>query len=187
MSVFPVAYEDMMALDIVAMINVDAAALGDTGVEMLKDFVNHGGTLVYGGDLWAFSRGNAGTGTMAELLPVRFAAKGAVLTALRGKPVLAVKNGKTDSPLASRAVMEYATETFTVKDGAEVLLSCRGLPVVVAWTVGQGRVIAITGTALGEPASGQRLFMRTPEWAACIGALSRGTVAIPGKRSNDVR
>ena len=129
-----------MALDIVALVNVDAAALSDTAVEMLKDFVNHGGTLVYGGDLWAYSRGSAGTGTMAELLPVRFAAKDAAVTALRGQPVLAVKGGKVSAPLAPGAVMEYVTESFTVKDGAEVLLSCRGLPVVVAWTVGQGRV-----------------------------------------------
>ena len=77
--------------------------------------------------------------------------------------------------------MEYAAETFTVKDGAEVLLSCGGRPVVVAWTVGQGRVIAITGTAMGEPAAGRQLFTRTPEWAACMEALLRGTAAATAK------
>ncbi|HEY3415621.1 MAG TPA: hypothetical protein VGM23_01940, partial [Armatimonadota bacterium] len=46
LSVFPVSYEDLMALDMIALINVDAGALGDTGLEMLKDFVNYGGTLV---------------------------------------------------------------------------------------------------------------------------------------------
>ena len=124
---------------------------------------------------------------MANLLPVRFAAKDSAVTALRGGPVLAVKGGKAGAPLARGAVMEYATETFTVKDDAEVLLSCGGRPVVIAWTVGQGRVIAITGTALGKPASGQRLFTRTPEWAACMGALLRETAASPRKRSHEVR
>ena len=94
LSNFPVSYEDMMALDVVALINVDAAALGDAGVEMLKDFVNHGGTLIYGGDLWAYSRGNAATGTMAELLPIRFMMTDAAVTALRGQPVLTVNDGK---------------------------------------------------------------------------------------------
>ena len=47
--------------------------------------------------------------TMAELLPVRFAAKDFALTALRGGPVLAVNGGKAGAPLVQGAVMEYAT------------------------------------------------------------------------------
>jgi hypothetical protein len=162
-SYFPAGYEELMALDVIGIINVDTAALGAGQQEMLKDFVTHGGTLVYGGDLWAYSRGHLPGSPLAELLPVSVAGSGK-LVALGDAPVEMVAEGRPASPLSRQAVMEYATESFTVKPGARVLLSSQGRPVVVSWTVGEGRVIAITGTALGEAGPGRRLFTRTREW-----------------------
>ncbi len=174
LSYFPVSYEDLMALDVIAVLNVDTAALGAGGQEMLKDFVNHGGTLVYGGDLWAYSRANLSGSPLADLLPVTFATgpegQGKV-EALGAAPVQVVAEGQPASPLAPAAVMEYATERFTLKPGARTVLACGERPVVVVWEVGEGRVIALTGTALGEPPPGSRLFTRTRQWRELLADL----------------
>ncbi|MBU4366404.1 MAG: hypothetical protein KKF10_04655, partial [Verrucomicrobia bacterium] len=176
LNVFPVSYEDLMALDIIALINVDAAALGDTGMEMLKDFVNHGGTLIYGGDLWAYSRGNV-TGTVLDkLLPVSFSApekQFGALQAMKGKTV--TFPGNIGKPLAPDAVLAYLAENFTVKPEARVLLICGNHPVAVSWPVGQGRVIAITGTVLGDAPRGKTLFTRTPQWRALMADLLKAS------------
>jgi hypothetical protein len=49
-----------------------------------------------------------------------------------------------------------------------VLAHCGNTPVMVAWQVGQGRVIAITGTALGDAPKGSILFNNTPAWVALM-------------------
>ncbi|HEY3396104.1 MAG TPA: hypothetical protein VGM19_00445 [Armatimonadota bacterium] len=170
-SYFPASYEDLMGFDVIAVLNVDTAALGAGGQEMLKDFVTHGGTLLYGGDLWAYSRGHLIGSPLADLLPVTCVprAKGpGQLEALGAAPVQVVAGGQ---PLAAGAVMEYATERFTLKPGARALLTCPGRPVAVVWKVGEGRVIALTGTALGDAPAGQRLFTRTREWRDLLSKL----------------
>lgn len=168
LSYFPASYEDLMALDIIALINIDADALGDAGQEMIKDFVTHGGVLVYGGDLWAYGRGNLKGGTLADLLPVAFS-EGKAGRDLRFFPEQPVERraeaGASARPLAKNGVMVYAVHPFTVKNGAQVLLTCQDDPVLVGWKAGQGRVLAITGTALGDAPAGKSLFTQTPEWA----------------------
>lgn len=164
---FPGSYEDLMELDVIALLNIDAAALGNVGQEMVKDFVTHGGTLLYGGDLWAYQHGNLGTGQLADLLPVTLAdatASGPP-TYLRDEPVYrCAADGQPAAPLAKTGVWLYRTNTFAPKPGAQVLLAGKSGPVVVTWKVGEGRVIAITGTALGEAPAGMTLFTQTPEW-----------------------
>ncbi|MHB9131702.1 MAG: hypothetical protein ACYDBB_11515 [Armatimonadota bacterium] len=173
LSSFPASYEDLMALDVIGVINVDAAALGDTGQEMLKDFVTHGGTLIYGGDMWAYANGNLQKGKLAELLPVTFSEekKDLQLRYLKSSPVKVSVNGKPAGSLAKNVVMLYAANTFTAKSGAVVHLTCKGQPVLVSWKVGQGRVIAITGTALGDAPKGKALFTRSPAWSAFMADL----------------
>ena len=67
--------------------------------------------------------------------------------------------------------MVYAGDDFTVKDGADVLLSSGEAPVLVSWRIGKGRVIAITGTALGNAPPESLLFTDTPEWAALVAGI----------------
>jgi len=175
LSYFPASYEELMALDVIALINVDASALGEVGQEMVKDFVTHGGTLIYGGDMWAYARGNLEGGVLADLLPVTFPPDRADggLKFLKGRSVQIYSQAgrRASRPLAENAVMVYAGDTFTVKDGAQVLLTCNSAPVLVSWKVGQGRVIAITGTVLGDAPPETVLFTRTPEWAARMASL----------------
>ncbi len=158
-----------MAYDVITLINVDARALGDAGGEMLKDFVTHGGTLVYGGDFWAYSRGNIKGTAIETLLPVRVQTAPTAknpLFPVKGQPLEIIKNGKQAGTLADTAVMMYMAEQFALKDHAELLLRCGNQPVVVSWRVGQGRVIAITGTILGKAPRGKVLFYQTPAWIA---------------------
>ena len=166
LSEFPASYEDLMALDLIALINVDVNALGDAGQEMLKDFVQHGGTLVYGGDFYAYGRGNVKASAVAELLPVSLAADQPAngLQYLKGEPVRKADGASLDD----HAVMVYAGEAFTVKPGAEVLLTCHNQPVLVSWKVGAGRVVAITGTVLGVAPNDKTLFTQTSAWTSIL-------------------
>lgn len=176
LSYFPASYEELMALDVIALVNIDAVALGGFGQEMLKDFVTHGGTLIYAGDLWAYGQGNLGNGPLAELLPVTFPSdpdrNG--LRYLKDQSVrLKSHQGNASRPLSKNAVVAYAGDTFTVKDGAQVILTCVDAPVLVGWKVGEGRVFAITGTVLGEAPNGAVLFHRTPEWSDLMSKMLR--------------
>ena len=165
-----------MALDVIALVNIDAVALGGFGQEMLKDFVDHGGTLIYGGDLWAYGRGNLGSGPLAELLPVTFPSDQGHngLRYLKDQSVrLSNHKGNTSRPLSKNAVAVYTNNAITVKDGAQVILTCVDTPVLVSWKVGEGRVIAITGTVLGEAPNGAVLFNRTPEWSNLMSKILR--------------
>ncbi|MDD5706707.1 MAG: hypothetical protein PHR35_12355 [Kiritimatiellae bacterium] len=172
LSAFPASYEDLMALDVIVMINVDAVALEGAGEEMLDDFVRHGGTLVYGGDLWAYSRGSLKNGKLSALLPVTFSAGKDKASSLRFLENAQVLRG--DTPLAPGAVMAYTAESFGVKADARVLARCGTEPVLVSRSVGQGRVIAITGTTLGEAPQGATLFNRTPAWAELLAEILAG-------------
>jgi uncharacterized membrane protein len=174
LSYFPASYEELMALDVIALVNVDAVALGEVGQEMVKDFVTHGGTLVYGGDMWAFAQGNLEGGVLADLLPVAFPEDRGrdSLKFLEGRPVeICDDEGKALRPLAKNGVMVYAGDNFTVKDGAQTVLTCGDTPVLVSWKVGEGRVMVITGTALGDAPSEAVLFTRTPEWFALMAGM----------------
>ncbi len=169
LSVFPASYKELMMFDIISLINIDAVALGNHGQEMLKDFVHHGGTLVYGGDFWAYSNANLGNDQLSDLLPVTFPTKGSFQDRLQFlEGCWPVNISSNNSLLSKDAVMVYASDNFTVKDNAEVLLSSGDKPVLVKWNVGKGQVIAITGTALGDAPPGKILFTRTPEWATFL-------------------
>ena len=153
LSVFPASYEELMSYDIITLINVDAGAWGDSGGEMLKDFVQQGGTLVYGGDFWAYSHGSLAGSALEELLPVRCVTDPKAVNPLfpmNGQAVTIGSATKSGGDLAQNAVMQFMTERFTLKEHARVLLACGAQPVVVCWPVGKGRVIAITGTILGK-------------------------------------
>jgi uncharacterized membrane protein len=177
LSYFPASYEELMALDVIALINIDAIALGGFGQEMLKDFVTHGGTLIYGGGLWTYDRGNLDQGVLAELLPVTTADDQSSngLMFLKDQPVLySDSEGNATRPLAKNAVVAYTGDAFKVKDGAQVVLTSVDAPLLVRWKVGQGSVIAITGTALGEAPAGAVLFTRTPEWSELMSQMLQG-------------
>lgn len=173
LSYFPTSYEELMALDIIALVNVDADALGGAGQEMVKDFVTHGGTLVYGGDLCAYGNGNLKDSILADLLPVTFPDrdKDNRVRFLKDQLVQVCAGGKPMRHLSPNGVMVYGGNAFTLKDGAQVLLTCKDSPVLVKWKVGQGCVIAITGTVLGDAPTGKALFTRTPEWGDYIADL----------------
>lgn len=158
---FPASYEDLMSYDIIALINIDAASLGDAGIEMLKDFVTHGGTLIYGGDLCAFGQGNLTGTSLTDLLPVGFL-DGANAPAPRYLKPQSVLCGTT--PLAGNAVMLYTSNSFTVKSSAQIRATCLQQPVLAEWRVGAGRVIALTGTSLGVAPRGKTLYLRTAAW-----------------------
>lgn len=170
-----------MSLDVIALVNVDTAALNGYGEEMLKDFVEHGGTLLYAGDYWAYRRGHLANGPLAELLPVTCAAKpgGHAMLLHHGDGTVyrCADNGACTVPLAPGAVLCYNNDPVTVKPGARVLLACHdGTPVLVGWKCGQGRVLALTGTALGEAPAGSTLFTQSPAWSAYVAGLLKAAM-----------
>lgn len=174
---FPASYEDLMAKDVIALSNIDAAALGAGGEEMLKDFVTHGGTLVYGGDLWAFGRGNLRGGTLEQLLPVTFSARVAMKAPqfLRDPAQRSVRVRRSANEgwqnLPPDAPMLYVSDKFAAKPGAQVLAEAGGEPVAVLWKVGQGRVLALTGTSLGQPKAPQKLYTHSAQWQKWLGSV----------------
>jgi hypothetical protein len=155
---FPYDYDALMSNDLVVIGDINASALNETGIEMLKDYVEHGGKLLVLGGPYAYGDGGyRGTG-LEKVLPVvcqgpfdlQAAGAGAVKSALPAE-VLAPEDVATLQP-------QYLNQV-SAKPEARVLLSYGAWPLLVQGKYGEGQVWCITAAPLGEAE-----WWRTPQW-----------------------
>jgi hypothetical protein len=72
LSFWPEDYAQMMSYDVVVLENVDPRALGDEVLEMLREYVQHGGGLVVLGGPQAFTAEGYPRTQLATMLPVTY-------------------------------------------------------------------------------------------------------------------
>lgn len=119
----------------------------------LRRFVERGGTLVVFGGFYAYGHGGYKGSFLEELLPV------AIKRTFDLTPIDApLVGGSAQAPAVGGCAWIHDA---VVKPDAEVLYRVAGHPGIVAWNVGNGRVIAVTATVLGDP---DEPFWKNPAW-----------------------
>ena len=155
MSTFPAQYENLFTYRAMFMCNVNFKSIGYQSTEMLKDYVEHGGTLIITGGFYAYGNG-AFTGTGFEkIVPFENMKPFDFTWAGKGKNLILRK--KTNDPLLkgvdfSKQPQVQWYHDVKLKKGAVVLAELsNGKPGIVKYKYGKGTVIACTITPFGTP------------------------------------
>ena len=166
----PSAFEEMFAYDLVVLSNVNAKALGLFGMELVYEYVRHGGGVLILGGQNAFGHGEFRATRIETLSPVidggpfdlKWNPDGWRLTP--GAPH-AVRTG-VDFGAPARVYWAHRTRA---KPDTTVVLTFDGSPALVLGRFGKGRVAAFTGSVLGEPRPGRVPFWRSEAWGKLLG------------------
>ena len=166
LSTFVADYDTLMRLDVIVLTNVTAESLGDTGREMVKDFVEAGGGLLVLGGRFCLA-GGAYRGTQLEaLLPVKI---GEPFDVKPAEPPLVLRAG-TPSPITAglrwdrRPVVRFYQKVAGLAPGAQVLVHAGSEPMLVTRRVGKGRVAIVAASVEGKPQGAQPLFYQWQDW-----------------------
>ena len=160
---FPYGYDTLMSYDLVILSDVSAAQLGETAIDMLRDYCRHGGNLLVLGGPFAYGSGGYGKTLLDEVLPV-----------LSRKPfdLQAVEKGATVAcsskgiPAGAKALRPEYVHHVKAKPGADVLMTCGAWPVIVRGTYGSGKVCCVTAAPLGQSS-----FCDTAQWQEVLAYL----------------
>ena len=158
------------AFSLIVLSNVDAPAISDKQLAVMRQFVEAGGGLVVLGGFWAFGRGGYQGSPLEEMLPVTFEASGAIARAPEGlalRPAPSVTWLK-DCDFSVRPCAFFVHE-LKPKPGAAVHVSAGDKPVLVSWTFGRGRVVACGLTVNGQAPRGVLPFWEWRDWTELLG------------------
>lgn len=188
---FPDATGGLEAQDVVVLDGVHAADLGTERAARIARFVRGGGGLLVIGGPFNFSSGNDHATALAEVLPVSRRKDDDLLTEATGMK-LAPAAGDAMGDIDWSALRCLTIDASPPVEGVTVLATAGGHPAIVERQVGEGRVIAVLISPLGEYLEGVRPYWRSSQWArvlaACLQRLGRGseTVAAAAKRTANV-
>ena len=126
-------------------------------VERMKDVVKRGSHLVILGGYYSLNKGETAGTSFAELLPVEC-----------GKPFEIEEFGSAlpieDCPEATVS----AVHLVKLRDGAEIKSKVNGLPFIVSWNYGFGKVTVVTGIPSWKKDGD---FANSPAWIDYIKKL----------------
>ncbi len=171
---FPTVAE-LMEHNVLVLADVDIRRLGVLRRYAIKEFVSCGGGLLVLGGPWTYGRCAMRGTWVDQLLPVGVdgrsdwvqLAERAELHWTEAAPV-----ELRSVPLRAKPCVRYAHKT-DVRQGGRVFLEAGGVPVLVGWQRGQGRVAAFLGTPMGEIGPGGLGFWEDPEWPNAMAAIIR--------------
>jgi len=161
------------AFSLIVLSNVDAPAIGDKQLAVMRQFVEAGGGLVVLGGLWAFGRGAYQGSPLEEILPVTFEPRGAIKRAPKGLPLRPLRSvtWPEDCDFSARPCAFFVHE-LKPKVGAVVHASVGDKPVLVSWTFGRGRVVACGLTVNGQSPRGGVPFWEWRDWPKLLGQVT---------------
>ncbi|MHB9026374.1 MAG: glutamine amidotransferase [Armatimonadota bacterium] len=162
---FPSTVEELLGYDVVILADIPQDPLTPDKRQLLADFVKWGGGMLTLGGTYTYGSGGWKDSPLEPLLPVQI---GGVFDLAKsdGSAALALtaagtkRLGKFTRPLG----MVPWRNAVTPRKGTEVWLVAGSAPFAVAGKAGDGRVIAILGTGLGEAPAGQTAFWDSPGW-----------------------
>ena len=167
---WPEDYGQMMGYDVVALANVDPRAIGDEGLEMLREYVQHGGGLIVLGGPMAFPAEGYPRTPLAEMLPVKFPGFMALTPVSNGVVEATSALDLAQGLDASQKPMCYWSHDFQTA-GGEVALKAGGRPLLVLSKYGKGRVAVFLGAPLGDAPVGQTAFWQWTGWSTYLARL----------------
>jgi hypothetical protein len=174
----PTGYDEILATDLLVLNNTDVECLTDFGQEMVRDFVNAGGAVLFTGGWFAYGATDYEGTPLEELLPVQPAGRPFTLKPMTPPGIV----GAAPSARCLRGAtwqgrpLCFWAHSLPLKEKAWVELTAGDEPFIVCQTCGKGRVAAILGTCLGNPGPGQTPFWEDGAWPGNLSRLLRWLV-----------
>ena len=165
---FPGSYDELFGYNAVVLSDVNFKAIGDTGFEMLCDYVEQGGNLLVTGGPYAFGNGEFGGSRFLEVLPATLSGPFDLKWAGKGKS-WDLKPEDIKNPLLKGVSFDQKPEVFwqhfvTPKKGAEVVLTAGGKPVLILGKYGKGKVAVLTLSPTGVAEEGEKAWWDWNGW-----------------------
>ena len=156
---FPGSYEELFQYNAVVLSDVNYKAIGETGVEMLCDYVEQGGSLLVTGGPYAFGNGEFEGTRLLEALPVQLSGPFDLHWAGKGRS-WPLTPAAAPHPLLAGVSFDPGPRVFwrhfvAPKAGAEVVLEAGDQPAVVLGRCGRGKVAVLTLSPTGEANPGE--------------------------------
>jgi uncharacterized membrane protein len=139
--VFPATREELFQFDVVALLDVDALALGAPRRQMLADFVRAGGGLLVCGGPYAYGKGRYAGTELEAVLPVQSAGPWDWLAAPARISRARAHELVGDVPWKP-APFVFWFHTAKANRDATVVLKAGKHPLLVAGAAGKGRSVA---------------------------------------------
>jgi uncharacterized membrane protein len=158
---FPKDANALSKYALVILSNVNLRALGFQARSRLQHWVEQGGTLIVTGGPSAFGKGQTRGTMLANIYPVEVQPDDLVDGGSFEPSSDALPTGCP--PFEGKAGSCLIHQT-TAKPGAQVVLRCQGHPLLAYQTVGLGKVVVFTGTALENDLQ-VRPYWSEPDWA----------------------
>jgi uncharacterized membrane protein len=176
---FPATLEEAQRFDVIVLGAVDAFALSNDGVSILRDYVSSGGSLLVLGGLYSYGGGRFQEFGLDEWLPLRVKRTfDLVQSGGRAgweKEDWQKAGGTGRAPKLGRIAWMHDLEPAP---GAEVWARIGESPLIAVQTLGKGRIAAVAATPLGDPEE-SGAFWTLPEWNRTLDSLLTWLVKEP--------
>jgi hypothetical protein len=184
---FPSAGQEMANHHLFILCHISAQALGHRQA-LLREFVRNGGAVLFLGGRFAFGQQYHNT-PLEEMSPVSFVATGFDLRNPAGGVALEARPEAFGRSLSSLPWAEkpriYWYHEVAAKDGAQVVLTAAGKPMLTLGQYGKGRVAVFAGTVMGDPAKGEMPFWKWDGWPAVLGQTIRWLSEAPSQAQDE--
>jgi len=163
-SYFPTSYEEMLSYDVVILQAHDGKALGDLGQEMIKDFVDAGGGVLFLGGYFSFGKSRPGdSAILSQIMPVEIRSAWDLVRADDSSVRIANHHPVLDGISLNPRPHVFWYHSVKPKKGSETILAIDGdKPLFVLAQYGKGRAGAFTGCVLGGDDKNETPFFA--EW-----------------------
>jgi hypothetical protein len=156
---FPYDYSALMSYDLVVIGDVNTASLGETGIEMLKDYCRAGGNLLVLAGPCAYGDGGYQASGLQEILPVSSGAAFDLRAVEKGSAMTSTFPAGLLSASDAAALRPAYLNQVKAKPGAQVLLACGSWPMLTFGHYGSGTICCVTA-----PPMGKNIFCDQPSW-----------------------
>lgn len=159
---YPSTPEALLRHHIVIIGNINAAAIGADRMNLLRDYVRHGGALlILGGNYGCADYHNT---PLEEVAPATFPEKTSLVNEAVGLPLAPLPGASKTTAAPNAQPRVYWYHNVTPKPGAKTIATAGGHPLLLTGNYGAGRVALFAGTLLGDPPAGQLPFWKWDGW-----------------------
>jgi len=166
---FPATLEEARQYELIVLGAVDAFALSDEGVAILKDYVRSGGSLMVCGGLYSYGGGRFKEFGLDSLLPLRVEETFDLM-----EPAQAPDWALDAEALNREALPAWPRipwmHDLRLAEGATAWARVGERPFLATRSYGRGQVAAVAGTPLG-PDEAMKRFRQSGAWQAALDAL----------------
>ena len=180
---FPASPSQFRDCNVIVLAGCRAGSIASESQQLLKQWVTHGGGLLVTGNVTGLGAGGYHGTVIEELLPIVVAEGNDLQKTPDGAVIVPTEPGRAffddRVPWCQKPRVYWVNRPVQLKDGVEVLLTADGQPLLVRWTVGNGRVVVFTGTVCGVSQPGQLTFWDWDGWPIVLSDVLAWLAQVP--------